>query len=220
MAAVIRCRGLGKAFRVGTVRTLGGLLRPAETRLHWALRNLDLEVEEGASLALLGPNGCGKTTLLRLIAGILNPTEGSVEVTRPVVPIFQWGLGFQELLSGRENAVLYAALLGTPARAFRPRLGAVEAFAGLSGFLDAPVRQYSTGMRARLAVATALNALGEGILVLDEALAVGDAAFSAQCEAAFLELKRQGRTLILTSHNPETVARFSDRAVSLGQPAV
>ena len=216
MAVVVRCRGLGKAFKVGTVRTLGAVLRPAETRLHWALRTFDLEVEEGASLAVLGPNGCGKTTLLRLIAGILHPTEGTVEVSRPVVPIFQWGLGFQELLTGRENAVLYAALLGTPERMFRGRLEAVEAFSGLSGFLDAPVRQYSTGMRSRLAVATALNALGEGILVLDEALAVGDAEFSAKCEAAFLDLRKQGRTLILTSHSAETVSRFSDRTVRLG----
>lgn len=212
----VRCRGLGKAFRMGTVRTLGGILRPAEARLHWALRSLDLEVEDGEALAVLGPNGCGKTTLLRLIAGILRPTEGTVEVSRPVVPIFQWGLGFQELLTGRENAVLYAALLGMPERRARLRMDEVEAFSGLAGFLDAPVRQYSTGMRARLAVATALNAMPEGILVLDESLSVGDEAFSARCESAFLELKRQGRTLIFTSHSPETVARFSGRTVGLG----
>ena len=216
MAAAVRCRGLGKAFRVGTVRTLGALLRPAEGRLHWALRQVDLEVEEGASLAVLGPNGSGKTTLLRLIAGILHPTEGTVEVSHPVVPIFQWGLGFQELLTGRENAVLYAALLGMQERRARLRLEAVEAFSGLSGFMDAPVRQYSTGMKARLAVATALNAMGEGILILDEAMAVGDSDFSAKCEAAFLEFRRNGRTLILTGHDPQAVARFSDRTVALG----
>ena len=218
MAAVLRCRGLGKAFRVGTVRTLGGMLRPSEGRLHWALRGFDLEVEEGESLAILGPNGSGKTTLLRLIAGILRPTEGLVEVLRPVVPIFQWGLGFQELLTGRENAVLYAALLGTPSKAFLPRMGEVEAFAGLSGFLDAPVRQYSTGMRARLAVATALNTealKGRGILILDEALAVGDAEFSATCERAFQGLRSSGLTLILTSHQAETVSRLAGRTLSL-----
>lgn len=212
----VSCRGLGKAFRLGSVRTLGGLLRPAESRLHWAFRNLDLEVEDGESLAVLGPNGCGKTTLLRLIAGILRPTEGRIEVSRPVVPIFQWGLGFQELLTGRENSVLYAALLGMPERRSRLRMEEVEAFSGLEGFLDVPVRQYSTGMRARLAVATALNAMPEGILVLDESLGVGDAGFLAKCEGAFLDLRRQGRTLILTGHGPQAVERFGGRTLLLG----
>lgn len=214
----IACRGLGRAYRVGTPPTLslfGAMRERAHARLHWALRQVDLEVGSGEAVAVLGANGSGKSTLLRLVAGILRPSEGEVRVSGPVVPLFQWGLGFQGVLSGRENAAVYAGLLGADPAGVRKRMDEVARFAGIEAFLDAPVMQYSAGMVSRLAVATALSSMGEGILVLDEAFAVGDREFTSRCMESFAALRRRGRTFLLATHSAEVVRGFCSRAVVL-----
>jgi ABC-2 type transport system ATP-binding protein len=220
---VIELRDVSKAFvlqrnRVGDLkfRLLGGLHRqqPERREPFWALRNLDLQVAAGEFLGLIGPNGSGKSTLLRIIAGIFRPTSGQVVVRGSVVPMIELGAGFHPELSGRENVHLSTSLFGLSTREADGILPSIVEFAGLESFIDVPVKNYSTGMHARLGFAIAVH-LNPDVVLVDEVLAVGDEAFQQKCIQRMEELRRAGKTIVLVSHGLESVRKMCDRAALL-----
>ena len=185
----------------------------------WALRGIHLTIERGEALGLMGPNGSGKSTLLRLIARALFPTRGEIIVCGRAAPMIEIGLGFHHELTGRENIYLSASLYGlTNAEISRiyPRI--VE-FSELAEFIDVPVKNYSTGMYARLGFSIAVH-LDPDILLIDEVLAVGDEHFQRKCIARMLEFRRQGRTIVFVSHSPAAVQMLCDRVCLLSQGSV
>lgn len=181
-----------------------------------ALRGVSLRVEEGKFVGLIGRNGSGKSTLLKIIAGVLVGDSGRVTVRGSASPLLELGLGFHQELTVRENVEVYATILGCKRRELQARVTRAIEFAELERFEDAKLKNLSTGMRMRLAFATALQAHSE-IFLLDEILAVGDEIFQRKCFDAFDELKKQGRTIVLVSHKMEHVERFCDSAVYLEQ---
>ncbi|MBY0503313.1 MAG: ABC transporter ATP-binding protein [Bryobacteraceae bacterium] len=179
-----------------------------------ALRDISFDVAPGEMLALVGPNGCGKSTLLQIVAGILPPTRGLVRVQGRIAALLELGAGFNPEFTGRENVFLNAELLGLSRPAISRVLPQIEAFAEIGAFLDRPVKEYSTGMYVRLAFATAIHVEPE-VLIVDEALAVGDARFANRCVRKFDELKQRGVTTLFVSHDLGLVKRLADRAIFL-----
>jgi lipopolysaccharide transport system ATP-binding protein len=179
-----------------------------------ALEGVDLEVNPGEAVGIIGENGSGKSTLLRLIAGISTPTAGTIRAAQPLAPILELGLGFHSDFTGRENALLYGTLLGIEESAMKERLGDVLAFADLGEFIDQPLRTYSSGMVARLAFAVATH-VDPRVLVVDEALAVGDGAFQKKCLDRMVRFKQDGRTVLFCSHAMYLITSFCERAVWL-----
>ncbi len=228
MPAVIETHGLCKRYQVGgpqygTLReTLSGGARRLVRRRNavpdrrelWALRDFDLEVEEGSALGVVGRNGAGKTTLLRILTGITQPSAGVARVRGRVGALLEVGTGFHLELTGRENVYLNAALLGLSRRETAARFEEIVEFAGVGRFLDAPLKRYSAGMMLRLAFAVAAH-IDPDILVIDEVLAVGDAEFQRRCLGRVADLGQEGRTVIVVSHDLGMVARLCERAVWL-----
>jgi ABC-type polysaccharide/polyol phosphate transport system ATPase subunit len=186
--------------------------RPRTYERFEALRGVDFVVEKGSAVGVIGGNGSGKSTLLKIISGLLPPDRGTVSVDGTLSALLELGLGFNNELTVRENVELYAAVLGYPRREVHRRVGAAIEFADLDRFRDAKLKNLSTGMRARLGFATALQAESD-ILLLDEILAVGDADFQLKCLNVFEDLKRQRRTMVLVTHDLRQVQRFCDEAV-------
>lgn len=197
-----RDRALALFGRTGGLRTVT------------ALEGIDLEARPGEAIGVVGENGSGKSTLLRLVAGISTPDAGTIRVAQPVAPILELGLGFHPEFTGRENALLYGSLLGIPEEAMAERLDDVLAFAELGEFVDRPLRTYSSGMTARLAFAVATN-VDPRVLVVDEALAVGDGGFQKKCVDRMVHFKEEGRTVLFCSHAMYLVTSFCERAVWL-----
>ncbi|MHA2621135.1 MAG: ABC transporter ATP-binding protein [bacterium JZ-2024 1] len=174
----------------------------------WALRDVSLTVAEGQILGLIGRNGSGKTTLLRLISGIYVPTSGSIRVRGRMSSLIELGAGFHPDLSGMENIFLYGAVLGMRRAEVARNLESIISFAELSEFIHQPIRTYSLGMFLRLAMATAL-CLNPDLLLIDEALGVGDVAFQQKCFARIYELKQQGKAIVFVSHNMALIRHLS-----------
>lgn len=183
-------------------------------REFWALRDVSLEIGRGETVGILGRNGSGKTTLLEIISGTVAASSGTVEVNGQVAALLGLGAGFDPEFSGRENIVLNATLLGLDRRQIAERMDSIVAFADVGPFLDQPVKTYSSGMYSRLAFAVAIHA-DPDILVVDEALSVGDEAFQRKCFARIDRLKAQGCTILFVTHNSRTVVELCDRAVLL-----
>ncbi|HEY9870388.1 MAG TPA: ABC transporter ATP-binding protein [Candidatus Obscuribacterales bacterium] len=183
-------------------------------REFWALRDLTVNFEQGVTTALLGPNGAGKSTLLQIIAGVLQPTSGHVRVNGRLTAILELGAGFQPDYSGRENVILNGMILGIPRSEMLERMDEIAEFAEIGDFFDQPIGTYSSGMVVRLAFASAIN-VNPDILLVDEALAVGDAAFQKKCVKKIRALKESGKTILFVSHNMAQVTRFCDQAVVL-----
>jgi len=200
-------------------RALAFLGRTDHLAFKTALEGIDLKAFAGEAVGIIGENGSGKSTLLRVAAGISSPDAGEVRADQPVAAILELGLGFHPEFTGRENALLYGALLGVPEPVMVERLNEVLAFAELGEFIDQPLRTYSSGMAARLAFAVATN-VDPQVLVVDEALAVGDGAFQKKCVDRMVRFKEEGRTVLFCSHAMYLVAGFCERAIWLHQGKV
>ena len=185
----------------------------------WALRDVSLSVERGEVLGIVGPNGSGKSTLLSIVSGILEPTTGEVVRHGRVAALLELGAGFNPEFSGRENVYLNGEILGISRREMTTNFPHIEKFADIGGFIDRPVKEYSSGMYVRLAFSTAIHVDPE-ILIVDEALAVGDAIFANRCVKKFEELKQRKVTVLFVSHDLGLVKRLSDRAALLVQGRV
>lgn len=178
----------------------------------WALRDISFSVRRGESIALIGSNGSGKSTMLKIISGILKPTKGTLSVHGAIAPLIELGAGFDGELTGRENIFLNGAILGHSKRMMQEKFDEIVDFSELSAFLDVPVKNYSSGMVARLGFSVATIVKPE-ILIVDEILAVGDQAFQAKCNQRMEALMAGGTTVVLVSHSATDVARICQRAV-------
>lgn len=179
-----------------------------------ALFDVSLEIGRGETVGIIGPNGSGKSTLLKLIAGILRPTTGSVEVTGRVTALIELGAGFHPEISGRENALVNGMMLGLSRAEVTARLPGIIEFAGLGQFIDQPVKSYSSGMYVRLGFAVAVAA-DPDVLIVDEILAVGDEVFAHRCLERIARLQRQGTAILLVSHDLALVEQLAHRALYL-----
>ena len=194
-------------------------LRPAPHELFYALKDISLELKEGDCLGLVGPNGAGKSTLLSVIAGLSWPDSGSLEINGRVAALLELGSGFHADLTGAENVLLNAALLGFSRRRASEKFEEIVDFSGIRDFIHEPLRTYSAGMTLRLAFSVAM-AVDPDILLIDEVLAVGDQAFQAKCIGRIMQLKKAGRVLICASHDMDTLRQLSTRAVWLDHGGV
>lgn len=213
----VRKRYLLTAQRVRDLKTT--LLHPLRSgalraQPFWALDGVSFEVPRGQSMGVIGANGSGKSTLLRILAGITPPTSGSATIRGRVAALLELGAGFHGLLSGRENAILNAVLLGLSAREAREQLSSIIAFSELEEFIDQPMRTYSFGMFLRLGFAVAVHVRPE-VLLVDEVLAVGDAEFQQKCFDHIEGLRARGVTIVIVSHDLAAIERFTDRAALL-----
>jgi lipopolysaccharide transport system ATP-binding protein len=180
----------------------------------WALRDISFQVEKGETLGLVGPNGCGKSTLLQLVSGILQPTSGRVVTRGRIAALLELGAGFNPDFTGRENVYLNGEILGLSRAAIDKAMPSIEEFAEIGEFIERPVKEYSSGMYVRLAFATAIHVDPE-ILIVDEALAVGDAVFANRCIRKFQELRERKITVLFVSHDLGLVKQLADRAIFL-----
>jgi lipopolysaccharide transport system ATP-binding protein len=193
-------------------RVLGALALSRKRKAEfWALRDINLRIEKGEVFALLGPNGSGKSTLLQIISGILQPTSGRVLSSGRVAALLELGAGFNPEFSGRENVYLNGEILGLSREELDDAFPRIEAFAEIGQFIDRPVKEYSSGMYVRLAFSTAIHVDPE-VLIVDEALAVGDAIFASRCVQKFEELRKKNVTVLLVSHDLGLIKRLADRA--------
>ncbi len=180
----------------------------------WALKDISLSVEKGETLSIVGPNGCGKSTLLQIVSGILQPTSGRVLTRGRIAALLELGAGFNPEFSGRENVYLNGEILGLSRAEIEKAMPSIEEFAGIGEFIERPVKEYSSGMYVRLAFSTAIHVDPE-ILIVDEALAVGDAVFANRCVRKFQELRERKVTVLFVSHDLGLVKQLSDRAILL-----
>ncbi|HUA18322.1 MAG TPA: ABC transporter ATP-binding protein [Bryobacteraceae bacterium] len=212
MIAVQNVSKVYHLYRHPLDRVLGALV-PAKSRSadFWALRDINLRVEKGEVFALLGPNGSGKSTLLQIISGILQPTSGRVLRAGRIAALLELGAGFNPEFSGRDNVFLNGEIMGLSRREMERAFPRIEAFAEIGQFIDRPVKEYSSGMYVRLAFSTAIHVDPE-ILIVDEALAVGDAIFASRCIQKFEELRQRKVTVLLVSHDLGLIKRLADRA--------
>lgn len=216
----IRVAALGKAFPIyqkAHHRLLQMVMPGPEHRWYdeyHALRDVSLEVYRGETVGIVGRNGSGKSTLLQLICGTLEPSRGTVHVAGRIAALLELGAGFNPEFTGRENVFLNGAVLGLTTAEVESKLDRITAFADIGGFIDQPVKTYSSGMYVRLAFAVAINVDPE-ILVVDEALSVGDEAFQRKCFAKIDEIRDRGATILFVSHSAGTVIDLCDRAFLL-----
>jgi lipopolysaccharide transport system ATP-binding protein len=231
----IRVTGLGKQFLIGhrqvdRNRTLRDLLTDSITRpfrradnsvdrrsdkaIFWALRDVTFEVKQGETLGIIGRNGAGKSTLLKVLSRITAPTTGHIEAYGRVTSLLEVGTGFHAELTGRENVFLNGAILGMKGTEIQRKFDAIVAFAEIEPFIDTPVKHYSSGMQVRLAFAVAAH-LDPEILIVDEVLAVGDAAFQRKCLGRMDDVARRGRTVLFVSHNMTAVKDLCRRVIWL-----
>lgn len=180
----------------------------------WALRDISFQLEKGETLGLVGPNGCGKSTLLQIVSGILQPTTGRVVTRGRIAALLELGAGFNPEFTGRENVYLNGEIMGLSRPEIDRAMPSIEEFAEIGDFMQRPVKEYSSGMYVRLAFSTAIHVDPE-ILIVDEALAVGDAVFANRCVRKFQELRERRITVLFVSHDLGLVKQLSDRAILL-----
>jgi ABC-type polysaccharide/polyol phosphate transport system ATPase subunit len=192
---------------------------PKRSAQMWALRNVSFHVNEGEALGIVGHNGAGKTTILKILAGITTPTAGQITIRGRLAALVEVSSGFHPELTGSENVYLHGAMLGMRRSEIRRKLDSIVEFAGVGRYIEVPVKRYSSGMYVRLGFAIAAH-LDPDILLLDEVLAVGDAAFQAKCLERIAELRKQGRTIVFISHNLAAVHHLCDRALLLSHGSI
>ncbi|MBU4443631.1 ABC transporter ATP-binding protein [bacterium] len=197
-------------------------LHPFNKKYHrefWALKDISIDIHKGQTVGIIGRNGSGKSTLLQVICSILRPTSGSITVNGRISALLELGAGFNPEFTGRDNVFLNGALMGFSREEMKERMPVIEAFADIGEFIDQPVKIYSSGMFVRLAFAAAIN-VDPDILVVDEALAVGDAKFQHKCYQKFLDFQQAGRTIILVTHDTSAILKHCDHAFLLENGAV
>ncbi len=185
----------------------------------WALRDVSFEVPRGETIGIIGHNGAGKSTLMKLLSGITAPTEGEIRIRGRLAALIELGSGFHPELTGRENVFMSGSILGMRRREIQSKFDQIVDFAGIGEFVDVPVKWYSSGMYVRLGFAIAAH-LDLDVLLVDEVLAVGDAAFQAKCFARIGELKRAGTTIVMITHDLGAIQRLASRAVLLDRGVV
>lgn len=223
MSYAISLQNVSKSFRLWGPRSqfatlksalLGRDLRPAADASVPAVRNVSFAIHPGEAFGILGRNGSGKSTMLKLISGILKPTEGKVEVNGRIAALIELGAGFHPEITGRENIYINGIMLGLTRRDIDARFDRIVDFSGIRQFIDQPVKTYSSGMYVRLGFAVAVH-VDPDILIIDEVLAVGDEEFSAKCIAKIQEMKYRGVTLVFVTHQLDHVRNLCDRALWL-----
>ncbi len=234
MSVAIDAQGVSKRYRLGEFQAAYGTLRESlvhagrrltgkehrsSTKELWALDDVSFKVQEGEVLGVIGRNGAGKSTLLKVLTRITTPTSGRVEIRGRVGSLLEVGTGFHPELTGRENIYLNGAILGMKRREIQQKLPDMVEFSGVEGFLDTPVKRYSSGMYVRLAFSVAAH-LEPEILLVDEVLAVGDAEFQARCLGRMEDFGATGRTVLFVSHNMQAVAQLCDRVILMEHGAV
>ena len=224
----IQCQQVSKSFYFYEHRTVS--LREAFIRAvrrqpqhvgeaKFTLRDFSLTVRRGEAVALIGSNGSGKSTALRLIAGIYAPSEGRVEISGRLAAVIELGAGFHPELTGAENVAIYGAVMGLSRAEIRERFPEIVSFAGLEEFIDVPLKYYSSGMQARLAFSVTV-CVQPDILLLDEVLAVGDQSFRARCLDRLRKFHADGGTLVIVSHDLDTVSQLCSRALWMDHGAI
>ncbi|MEO5678218.1 MAG: polysaccharide ABC transporter ATP-binding protein, partial [Acidimicrobiales bacterium] len=225
MTHLVRFDGVGKVYRRGRERINLRAAMPGrlgEMRggdQHWALHDLSFELPAGGSIGFVGPNGAGKSTTLKLVAGVIAPSRGSVEVLGRTASLIELGAGFHPDMTGRENVYFSAAVLGMSSKVLGQRFDQIVDFADIGGYLDSPVKRYSSGMLARLGFAVASH-LDAEVLVLDEVLAVGDATFQRRCHQRIQQLRAEGAALLYVTHALWTLPMLCERGVLLADGVV
>jgi lipopolysaccharide transport system ATP-binding protein len=219
MAVAICVEGVSKQYRIyrQPADRLKEMMSRGRWKTHrefWALREISFEVEQGTTFGIIGPNGCGKSTLLQIVAGTLEPTHGSVRHTGRIAALLELGAGFNPEFTGVENVFMSSSLMGFSRSQTEAMLPEIERFAEIGDFIYQPVKTYSSGMYVRLAFATAISAMPH-ILIVDEALAVGDAVFQHRCMRRIREMQESGMTILLVSHDPSAIRALCSRAVLL-----
>jgi len=217
--AVIKLDGIGKSYRIyqrpiDRIREMYSLRGRTYHKTFSALKEINLAIERGDTLGIIGPNGSGKSTLLEIICGTLTPSTGTVAVQGRIAALLELGAGFDPAFSGRENVYINAALMGVSREEVDERFDEITEFAGVGEFIDHPVSTYSSGMYVRLAFATAINT-DPDILIVDEALAVGDIRFQRKCYRRFEEFKKAGKTILFVTHSVELVQAHCSKAIYL-----
>lgn len=214
---VISVKKLSKSYRLydrPQDRLKQGLFRGSKQyyREFWALRDITFEVRKGETIGIIGRNGSGKSTLLQIIAGTLRPTAGEVQVNGRVAALLELGSGFNPEFTGRENVYLNGAIFGLSRQEMDKRFDTIAAFAEVGDFIDQPLKTYSSGMAVRLAFAVQVM-IPKDVLIVDEALAVGDELFQRKCYAKIEEFKKQGGTILFVSHSGAAIVELCDRAI-------
>ena len=224
----IEIRGIGKRYRLGKMPgalelakrgVRKAINRPAPEKAgesFWALKDISLDVPRGQALGIVGKNGAGKSTLLKILSRVTLPTEGEARLRGRVTSLLEIGTGFHPELSGRENIFMNGSILGMRRSEIKARFDEIVAFADIGKFLDTPVKRYSSGMYVRLAFAVAAHLRSE-ILLIDEVLAVGDAAFQKKCLGKTNDIVEGGRTVIFVSHSMASIRKLCDRAILIEQ---
>jgi lipopolysaccharide transport system ATP-binding protein len=231
MTESITVEGLSKRYEIGALRhetqlrdQLVRLLRAplgmrAPKEVVWALRDVSFTVQQGEVVGIIGRNGAGKSTLLKILSKITYPTAGRVRARGRIAALLEVGAGFHEELTGRENVYLNGSIMGMKKKEVDAKLAAIIDFAGIERFIDTPIKRYSSGMRSRLGFAVAAH-LDPDVLVVDEVLAVGDAAFQKKCISAMHDLQGGGRTVLFVSHNMAAVENLCSRGIWLASGSV
>ena len=223
MSTIVSVENVSREFRKYYQKTFKEFLTDRHAKnfnkVFWALKDVSFEVKDGSTLGLLGRNGSGKSTLLKIISGVLTPSNG--QVTRPVATaaLLELGAGFQPDMTGRENIYLNSSILGRSKKDTENVIHDIIDFSGISEFIDTPVKFFSSGMYARLGFSIAIHTDPE-LLLVDEVLAVGDEPFQKKCLDRIQSMQKEGRTIILVTHDTNTVAHFCDTAVALDHGTV
>ena len=215
----ISVKGVAKAYKHYPTKWMRILekIQPGSTPRHqkkWVLKDINFEVQAGESIGIVGVNGAGKSTLLKLLTGTTQPTEGTIEVHGRVAALLELGMGFHQDFTGRQNVYMSGLMLGLSRETLTTLMPEIEKFADIGEYIDRPVRIYSSGMQMRLAFAVA-TATRPDVLIVDEALSVGDSRFQAKCYARIADFKSKGTTLLLVSHSAGDIVKHCDRAIFL-----
>lgn len=215
----ILLQNISKVFKIAHDRKtgiksfmLGLFTRSLSYEIFFALKDISLKVKKGEFIGIIGPNGSGKSTLLKIIAGVIQPTDGKVFVHGKISPFLELGVGFQGDLTVKENVYFYGSLLGMDAKKLQKRFATIIAFAELEKFIDTKLKNLSSGMVARLGFSIAIQ-VDADILLVDEVLAVGDVSFQKKCLDAFKQLKNKHKTVILVTHDLNLIKNWCDKAL-------